>query len=266
MRPASPRSTFGMVPSGVLLGMLLILAGCFTPFGIYHRVEQGQTLYRISTVYGVSLDKLLKLNRIEDPTELYPGDLVFVPGANRPREVPTTSQAGRRADGGETTRGRDRGREQAVRLDPDGPSSGAKEKERPERSPDGPRLIWPLDGKVTGPYGKRGDGAHDGIDVSADRGTSVKAAADGRVIYSDDKLSGYGNLVIVRHGGCWATVYAHNDENLVAKGDFVSQGQVVARVGETGRTSGPHLHFEVRCGKVPKDPLQYLPQPQTARR
>jgi lipoprotein NlpD len=107
-------------------------------------------------------------------------------------------------------------------------------------------------------FGKRPRGHHDGIDIAAPKGTPVFAARDGRVIFSD-RLSGYGNVVIVEHAGGFATVYAHNDANLVRKGAKVVRGQHIADVGDTGRTRGSHLHFEVRKQNVARNPLYYLP-------
>ncbi|RME84755.1 MAG: M23 family metallopeptidase, partial [Zetaproteobacteria bacterium] len=121
------------------------------------------------------------------------------------------------------------------------------------------RLIWPVRGKITSGFGRRHGRVHDGIDIAAPRGTKVRAAASGVVVYADHRLSGYGNMVIIRHPGEIFTAYAHNARNLVRKGDHVRQGQVIATVGASGRASGPHLHFEVRIGAQPVDPLAYLP-------
>lgn len=251
----------------IALLFLLGQAACGTPFGIYHKVQPGQTLYRIAKTYNVPLEKMQRLNRIDDPRLLQPGDLVFVPGADRQREVPMMAAvddpsqkvAAKNTDnrGGKTAASGARSMQSAKLSD-------AKKTPKPAATSkwdggDAPRLIWPTNGKVTSGFGERNGNNHDGIDISAATGTPIFAAADGRVIYSDDKLSGYGNLLIVRHEGSWATIYAHNDRNVVAKGDFVSQGQKIAEVGQTGRASGPHLHFEVRFGKSPKDPLKYLP-------
>jgi murein DD-endopeptidase MepM/ murein hydrolase activator NlpD len=220
-------------------------------------------LYRIATVYGVSVDKVARLNRIEDPTRLKPGDMVFIPGATRQREVPTTPPQGpgpAREPRQETTpTQRKPSVVETARIEP----RRASESAPPASTWMGgspPRLIWPVNGPLTSRFGRRDGVPHDGIDIAAPRGTDIRCAADGRVIYSDDEIAGYGRMIIVRHAGSWATVYAHNDENLVERGEFVSQGQVIARVGDTGRASAPHLHFEVRFGKSPRDPLQYLPE------
>jgi murein DD-endopeptidase MepM/ murein hydrolase activator NlpD len=119
-------------------------------------------------------------------------------------------------------------------------------------------LSWPLDGEVSSGFGSRDGKQHDGIDIVAAKGAPVRAAAAGKVLYSGDEIKGYGNLVIIRHQGGIITVYAHADENLVAEGDDVERGQVVARVGRTGSATTDHLHFEVRVDERPRDPLQYL--------
>jgi murein DD-endopeptidase MepM/ murein hydrolase activator NlpD len=100
---------------------------------------------------------------------------------------------------------------------------------------------------------------HDGIDISARAGAAVRAAESGRVVHADDSLPGYGKLVIVKHTGPYSTVYAHNRKILVRVGEFVKKGQVISEVGQTGRASAPHLHFEIRRDGAPGNPLDYLP-------
>jgi murein DD-endopeptidase MepM/ murein hydrolase activator NlpD len=112
---------------------------------------------------------------------------------------------------------------------------------------------------LTSLFGKRWGRDHDGIDLSAPIGTSVRAAADGEVVYSGDKVRGYGNMVVIQHAGDLVTVYAHNSLLLVHVGDRITTGQEIARVGATGHATGPHLHFEVRHKQEPQDPLQFLP-------
>ncbi|HYG68739.1 MAG TPA: M23 family metallopeptidase, partial [Anaeromyxobacteraceae bacterium] len=119
-------------------------------------------------------------------------------------------------------------------------------------------LGWPLQGVLYSRYGPRNGNRHDGIDVSAPHGSTIRAAADGDVIFAGEQ-SGYGSIVIVRHAGGLVTVYAHASALLVREGAEVRRGDPIARVGQTGRTSGPHLHFEVREGTRPRDPLLFLP-------
>lgn len=118
-------------------------------------------------------------------------------------------------------------------------------------------LRWPLVGPITARFGVRGGRPHDGIDISAPKGTPVIAAADGEVLFSDLR-GGYGNLVVLKHDDGLVTVYAHHDRNLVRVGETVRRGQEIAQVGATGRASGPHLHFEVRQGVRAEDPLRFL--------
>ncbi len=106
-------------------------------------------------------------------------------------------------------------------------------------------------------FGARERDQHDGIDLAAPEGTPIRAAADGVVIFAGQQR-GYGNLVLLAHEGDLVTVYAHNSQNLVAPGRRVARGDPIARVGRTGNATGPHLHFEVRLGTHPRDPLGFL--------
>ena len=123
-----------------------------------------------------------------------------------------------------------------------------------------PRLEWPLNGRVTSEYGRRGRRHHDGIDIGAPRGTEVRVAADGRVAYVGS-LRGYGRMIMVQHADGFVTVYAHNALQHVRVGTPVRSGDIIATVGRTGRTTGPNLHFEVRRDNVAYDPLAFLPMP-----
>ncbi|NNL67995.1 MAG: M23 family metallopeptidase, partial [Myxococcales bacterium] len=117
---------------------------------------------------------------------------------------------------------------------------------------------WPAEGRLTSKFGRRWGRRHQGIDLAAKPGTPVRAAEAGRVIFSA-RLGAYGNAVVVRHSEHYNTVYAHNRKLHVRKGDWVERGEKIAEVGSTGRSTGPHLHFEVRRGRKPQDPLLYLP-------
>ncbi len=124
---------------------------------------------------------------------------------------------------------------------------------------------WPAGGQITSRFGRRGHSHHDGIDIAAPEGVAVRAAAAGVVVFSG-VLRGYGNVIILEHPYGLTTVYAHNQRNLVRVGARVRRGALIARLGRTGRATGPNLHFEVRRGKLARDPLLYLPRPAVARR
>jgi murein DD-endopeptidase MepM/ murein hydrolase activator NlpD len=120
-----------------------------------------------------------------------------------------------------------------------------------------PHFIWPVSGPITSPFGMRWGTLHPGIDIGVPSGTPVHAAAAGTVVYCG-WMSGYGNLVLIDHGGGYATAYGHNTSVAVSCGQEVAQGQVIAYSGCTGFCTGPHVHFEVRVNGTPVDPLGYL--------
>ncbi|WP_291685776.1 LysM peptidoglycan-binding domain-containing M23 family metallopeptidase [Bradyrhizobium sp.] len=122
-----------------------------------------------------------------------------------------------------------------------------------------PTFRWPVRGKVITSYGAKTNGkSNDGINLAVPEGTPVKAAEDGVVAYSGNELKGYGNLVLVRHTNGYVTAYAHASELLVKRGDTIKRGQVIAKSGQSGEVGSPQLHFEIRKGSTPVDPLQFL--------
>jgi murein DD-endopeptidase MepM/ murein hydrolase activator NlpD len=121
------------------------------------------------------------------------------------------------------------------------------------------KLRWPANGKIIAGFGGRPDGTHnDGVNLSVPLGTEVHAAESGVVAYAGSELKGYGNLVLLRHDNGWVTAYAHNDELLVKRGDKVKRGDVIAKAGKTGSVDQPQVHFELRQGSKPVDPIPYL--------
>ena len=214
--------------------------------GVVHVVRPGETIYRLARAYGVDPADLLEVNGIADPRQVAVGTELFVPGASR---VVGQGEAGATGPAPAT---------------PLAPSPSAT----PGPSPVGAvvpgaasgraRLGWPLKGVLYGRYGLRSGHRHDGIDIAAPEGSAIGAAADGQVIYAGEQ-SGYGSIVILRHDDGLVTLYAHCSELLVDEGARVRRGEAVARVGQTGRTTGPHLHFEVREGTRPRNPLLFLP-------
>jgi lipoprotein NlpD len=201
--------------------------------GVVHVVRKGQTLYRIARTYGIPPAELAEVNGVLDARALEVGTELFIPGATRALEVVPAAP------------GAPPEPEPAIAPAPPPPAGAA------------PRLAWPLKGLLYSKYGPRQGQHHDGIDIAAPEGTLVGAAAAGRVVYAGEQ-AGYGSIVIVRHDGGLLTVYAHASELLVREGDRVEQGSPVARVGRSGRTTGPHLHFEVREGTRSRDPLRWL--------
>jgi murein DD-endopeptidase MepM/ murein hydrolase activator NlpD len=122
-----------------------------------------------------------------------------------------------------------------------------------------PTFRWPVRGKVITTYGAKTNGkSNDGINLAVPEGTPVKAAEDGVVAYSGNELKGYGNLILVRHANGYVTAYAHASELLVKRGDTIKRGQVIAKSGQSGEVGSPQLHFEIRKGSTPVDPLQFL--------
>jgi murein DD-endopeptidase MepM/ murein hydrolase activator NlpD len=122
-----------------------------------------------------------------------------------------------------------------------------------------PTFRWPVRGKVITSYGAKTNGkANEGINLSVPEGTPVRAAEDGVVGYSGNEVKSFGNLVLVRHSNGYVTAYAHASEVLVKRGDAIKRGQIIAKSGQSGEVGSPQLHFEIRKGSSPVDPLQFL--------
>jgi murein DD-endopeptidase MepM/ murein hydrolase activator NlpD len=121
------------------------------------------------------------------------------------------------------------------------------------------RFAWPVRGEVVSAFGSKGGGmVNDGLNIAAPRGTPVRAAADGVVLYAGNEVRGFGNLVLVRHENGWVTAYGHTDRVLVRQGQRVRLGEEIARVGSTGAVGSPQLHFQVRRDGRPVDPASHL--------
>jgi len=124
---------------------------------------------------------------------------------------------------------------------------------------DAPTFAWPVSGRVISDFGANATGGkNDGINIAAAWGTPVRASASGTVTYAGNELKDYGNLVLVKHSGGYTTAYAHAERLVVARGDVVTRGQVIAYAGQTGDVSTPQVHFEIRSATVPVNPRSYL--------
>jgi LysM repeat protein len=186
-----------------------------------YQVRPGDTLWHIAQQYEVDVTTLMAVNRITRPEALQVGRILTIPGS--PWSM-------------------------AVQGHPAVNVSRYK----------GARLNWPLKGRITSPYGLRDRGFHHGLDIGAKAGTPIKAAQAGTVRFAGYKNQFYGNAVEIVHDNGLITVYGHTSKNLVKEGQRVTAGQSIALVGSTGRSTGPHLHFEVRIDDRAVDPMPYL--------
>lgn len=200
-----------------------------------HVVVPGETVFRVAKAYGVSPEALAAANGIDDPRTLAPGQSLIIP---EPGAASTS-------------------KEPPFPLKKENPATSDRAR-RPSNDPSfRGDLDWPLRGVLYARFGRKGREPHDGIDLAAPLGTPIKAAQSGMVIYAGEQ-KGYGLIAIIEHPNGLTTLYAHSRELRVRTGQQVREGQVIATVGESGRTTGPHLHFEVRKDGVPVDPLDHL--------
>ena len=197
--------------------------------GVYHVVERHQTLYRICKTYGVDLKGVASFNGIADPSKIETGQRIFIPGAKKVLKV-------------------------EIYIDDVAAEQGEKSKIAYKKFD----FIWPVEGKITDVFEGSENKRHQGIDIACSIGTPIKASNAGMVIYSNNTIKGYGNLIIIRHSEEYVTVYAHNQVNLVEERAWIEKGQIIGKVGQTGRATGPHLHFEIRKNNKAMDPLLFL--------
>jgi lipoprotein NlpD len=252
--------------------VLLLLWGCSAPRGVYHTVQNGQTLYQISKSYQIDEIYLAKVNNISDPTRLAVGQRIFIPGVVKTHHVPATVPA--KATATKSVVKSTPSRESSPKPVPAPAKTTAstvktsKPVTRTATSSPSPTkkpvvkkgiFIWPLRGKVVRSFGGSGSKSSNGIEISASNGAIVTSAAAGKVIYSGNGISGYGNLIILQHDDTFYSVYGFNQKNLVDAGGFVSKGQKIALCGVPPSGGTPRLYFEVRHGKQPVNPIFYLP-------
>ncbi len=248
-----------------------------------YQVQPGDSLYRIARQHEIRVADLQRANSIENPRQLKPGMVLRIPGTAEPSSLPSstvttipgaTAPEAPRAIQSTTqpTMINGRGERRVAALNtgritdaspaPSASWSGVKPVQTVAITPSQigtNSLRWPSKGKVLSGFGQRADGTHnDGINIAVPKGTDVHAAAEGEVAYAGSELKGYGNLILLRHDNGWVTAYAHADQLLVKRGDKVRRGDVIAKAGNTGQVDQPQLHFELRQGSKPVDPLPYL--------
>lgn len=228
-----------------------------------HVVKRGETLSGIAKRYGSTVAALTVSNNIPNPDLIFPGQELKIPAGDG--VVHTVAKGDtlweisqrygvslaelKEANPGIEARALAIGEEILV----PGVARAVF-----SRQAGGLALAWPLLGRISSGYGWRGGRMHYGLDIAAPSGSSITAAADGRVV-SAGWNGGYGRLVVLEHARNVRTLYAHCSSLLVKAGQEVARGQAIARVGASGNATGPHLHFEVHVGGRPQNPLRFLP-------
>jgi murein DD-endopeptidase MepM/ murein hydrolase activator NlpD len=239
-----------------------------------HEVKEGDTVEIVAKMYEVSPSQLVKLNDLTYPYRLTIGQKLRLPAptqkvaVSQPQAIQPESWTGESAA------------VQGVQREPIG-NSAANTAVTPDRKPaqvqqastarasipqaETPKLsgngqfMRPVEGRIISTYGPKADGLHnDGINIQAPKGSPVRAAQNGVVVYTGDDLAGYGNLVLIRHDGGLMSAYAHLDKTLIKRGEQVMRGQSIGTVGTSGHVDAPQLHFEIRRGSKAINPTTYL--------
>jgi murein DD-endopeptidase MepM/ murein hydrolase activator NlpD len=235
-----------------------------------HVVNHGDTLLSIARRNHISVAELTRANHLEPSAKLSLGMKLIVPGAKTaaavaPAAAPVAVAAAQpvAAPVPPVTKLAAAETPQKARLAQATPNAEEPAVESPVKAAEAtgalPTFRWPARGKVITAYGAKSNGkANDGINLAVPEGTPIKAADDGVVAYSGNELKGYGNLVLIRHSNGYVTAYAHASELMVKRGDTIKRGQVIAKSGQSGEVQSPQLHFEIRKGSSPVDPLQFL--------
>jgi murein DD-endopeptidase MepM/ murein hydrolase activator NlpD len=227
-----------------------------------HVVNRGDTLLSIARRNHISAAHLAKANNLDQSAKLSLGMKLMVPGAKTAAVAPAAAPQPAAAPTAKIAAGTppQSARMAQATANVEEPAATEAPVVKPSEATGAlPTFRWPVRGKVITSYGAKTNGkANDGINLAVPEGTPVKAAEDGVVAYSGNELKGYGNLVLVRHSNGYVTAYAHASELLVKRGDTIKRGQVIAKSGQSGEVGSPQLHFEIRKGSSPVDPLQFL--------
>ena len=213
--------------------------------GIFHKFKSGDTIEKVCTTYKVKIERIKQVNPTVDLTSLKPGSELFLPGA--------------RIEAAEPKETIEKKKDKATKTD----SKKKSPKQSDKSINEGGGFKWPVAGTITSNYGwrrhpitRRSD-FHSAIDIKAPHGAPIRASRGGKVVYAG-WMSGYGKTVVIEHSYGYSTLYGHCSSIEVNKGDSVSVNEVIARVGATGRATGAHVHFELRSGNRPVNPITYL--------
>jgi LysM repeat protein len=211
-----------------------------------YTVRRGDSLWSVADAHGLTINELARLNGLKTDAQLLLGQRLVVPTVHQ--DIP----------GGGVKSSEQR--KPSTQESPSRASSTSSSKDVTRGLPPSKEgFIWPVEGRLIRRFRKTSEEMYTGIDIAVPRGTEVRAAKEGKVVYAGSGIPGYGNLVIVQHDTKTATVYAHNDRLLVREGQKVSRGQAVARSGDSGKGNEPFLHFELRRNGDAVNPEPFLP-------
>ena len=250
----------------------------------YYKVIKGDNLYSISKKFNIPIQKIIKSNKITSPFKIFPNQKIFLP-----RNKVYTVKKGdtlysisrkfktdlfslsvlNKLNNVNQIKVNQKILIPEYILKP----KKIKQKEKPLQKTENKKIIkkklltnkvdtdfiWPVKGKILNNFGSETPGFfNDGINISSNLGTSVKASLDGEIVYSGNEIPGYGNLILIKHSKNWITAYAHLEKIVKKKGNYVKKGETNGLVGKTGNVSEVQLHFEIRKGKEAVNPLKYL--------
>jgi murein DD-endopeptidase MepM/ murein hydrolase activator NlpD len=249
-------------PYAIRIGQRLNIPG-----GRFHTVAQGESGIAIARAYQLPWAEIVSLNGLHEPFTLRVGQRLKLP-MPQPLLPSTTPDMETRAA--------------AFKLNIEDIITGGEPALAPEQvaaapSPALPRplapsvavasprsfsggFVWPVNGAIVAKFGPSGAAErNDGIEIATPLGTPIKAASDGVVAFVGNGVAGYGGMILIRHGGGWITAYGRASEATVTRGQSVKQGQIIGRTGDFGNTAQPQLHFQIRQGRVPVNPVNHLP-------
>jgi murein DD-endopeptidase MepM/ murein hydrolase activator NlpD len=233
-----------------------------------HVVAPGESLLGISKRYGKSVREIADANKLRYDVPVRIGDRLTIPGVSASvaapalparQAVPPVAAVRPPPAPAYAPQSVVSSNESQSKIHMATPAAEATA-ETTSSNGGAPQFRWPVRGRVISGFGPLTNGQqNDGVNLSVPEGTSVRAAEDGTVAYAGSELKGYGNLLLVRHNNGFVTAYAHASELMVKRGDVVRRGQIIAKSGATGTVNAPQLHFEIRKGSVPVDPMTFLP-------
>lgn len=235
--------------------------------GSEYTVKSGETLYSIAWRANSDVRQLVKLNNLAPPYNIYPGQKLFLVAKNNRKSTKTSKdKASSKKQNTSSTPTSTKVVKKPIASNKKQAYGENVAKKKVEKNNTAKarfsqkisRWRWPVKGRVISKFSSKAQG-NKGIDITGQRGTNIRAAADGKVVYAGSALRGYGKLVIIKHNDDYLSAYAHNDSIQVKDQQYIKAGDIVAKMGDTD-AQRVMLHFEVRFRGKSVDPLKYLPK------